>query len=287
MSERCREREQTNGDGLDFDLSSAHGRNGGGGGISLQKMGKGKGVRYIYPFYFRLSQPSSVCFGKTDRHLGLICDFWYSQVVASPRHIMSSRLTPTYTPRRNDESDESPPPYSLVPTDEVTLEFGPTRPFLPPPQQSLRQQQQRPSQPPRERELSDFARDFYAAAGGASRTAETPPRRPPLHQPPTQNSIPDDGKPTRTPVPGHPLLNDGKTLVYPPGYECNKCLSLSLSFQILSAPVDDVHQATTPATNPSIPPTLVANAGISIRNPFQDPSSIPLGTDRPIDRDLS
>lgn len=41
----------------------------------------------------------------------------------------------------------------------------------------------------------------------------------------TTNGIPDDGRPTSKPVLGHPLLRDGKTLVYPSGYQCNKCES--------------------------------------------------------------
>jgi len=136
--------------------------------------------------------------------------------------------------RTLEETDDSPPPpYTPVPTDDISLEFGPTRPFQRPPQQP-------PPQPPRQApsDLSDFARDFYIAGDGASRSAEDLPRRPPLRQPETQNSTPDDGRPTRTPVPGHPLLNNGKTLVYPAGYECEKCLSPSTS-PLLSAFFDD------------------------------------------------
>ncbi|KAF8448730.1 hypothetical protein L210DRAFT_943394 [Boletus edulis BED1] len=50
-----------------------------------------------------------------------------------------------------------------------------------------------------------------------------PPPRPvsaPPHSPPT---VPDDGSPTRTPVPGHPLLRDGNLLVYPRDHLCVKC----------------------------------------------------------------
>lgn len=130
------------------------------------------------------------------------------------------------------ELDDSPPPYTPNPTDELTLEVGPRRPFQPPPQQPP--QRQRPSlefqqqtrqdlQPPGG--LSDFARDFYAAGHRPSRSLGSPPIQPPPEQPRTQNQIADDGRPTRTPVPGHPLLNNGKTLVYPFGYECSKCLS--------------------------------------------------------------
>ena len=37
----------------------------------------------------------------------------------------------------------------------------------------------------------------------------------------------NDGRPTTTPTPGHPLLRGGKLLVYPPGFECFKCAFLS------------------------------------------------------------
>lgn len=131
-----------------------------------------------------------------------------------------STLNRSHTPQESfQEADDLPPPYTLNPTDEITLELGPTRPFQRPPQQ--------PRQPPQRRELSDFAREFYAAGGGASGSGEALPQRPPLRQPQSQSSIPDDGKPTRTPVPGHPLLNNGRTLVYPADYECCKCLSAS------------------------------------------------------------
>jgi len=138
--------------------------------------------------------------------------------------IRNSSRSPAYG---DDDADELPPPYTPHPTDDVTLAFGPSRPFQRPPQQPRLPQ---PRPPPAE-SLSDFARDFYAAGDSASRSAGSLPR-----QPQTQNSIPDDGRPTRTPVPGHPLLNNGKTLIYPAGYECFKCLILSL--QTLSVPAD-------------------------------------------------
>ena len=37
------------------------------------------------------------------------------------------------------------------------------------------------------------------------------------------STVPDDGSPTRTPVPGHPLLRDGMLLVYPKDHHCPKC----------------------------------------------------------------
>ncbi|KAF7320651.1 hypothetical protein HMN09_00149900 [Mycena chlorophos] len=85
-------------------------------------------------------------------------------------------------------------------------------------------------------QLSEFARDFYATTqvppGGFSdvsgaRNLSAEPRSAyplPPGQPPSGGAgIPDDGRPTTTPVPGHPLLHGGKMLVYPAGVECSKC----------------------------------------------------------------
>ncbi|CAL1714515.1 unnamed protein product [Somion occarium] len=111
-----------------------------------------------------------------------------------------------------------------------------------------------PHQPvssPPSRPISEFAQEFYAAGGtanpetlfGGSSSQYTsqpnspsdsssprqylhPPETPPRHSQPNEsnsNEIPDDGKPTKTPVPGHPLLKDGRVLVYPAGFECQKC----------------------------------------------------------------
>ena len=53
------------------------------------------------------------------------------------------------------------------------------------------------------------------------RAASTPPRSPP-------STVPDDGSPTRTPVPGHPLLRNGNLLVYPRDHLCVKCVCLPI-----------------------------------------------------------
>ncbi|KIM75626.1 hypothetical protein PILCRDRAFT_668574 [Piloderma croceum F 1598] len=96
--------------------------------------------------------------------------------------------------------------------------------------------------------VSDFARDFYAAGGGdaseslsqsQSSSSNTnryapPPGPPPQSSTRTSNTkknknkaageeIPDDGRPTQVPTPGHPLLLNSKLLVYPVGFECHKC----------------------------------------------------------------
>ncbi|KAI6041846.1 hypothetical protein EDC04DRAFT_2866980 [Pisolithus marmoratus] len=41
--------------------------------------------------------------------------------------------------------------------------------------------------------------------------------------PTSRPDVPDDGRPTRVPVPGHPLLRDGMLLVYPKSHTCWKC----------------------------------------------------------------
>ena len=181
--------------------------------------------------------------------------------------------------QRDDETDDSPPPYTPHPTDELTLELGPSRPFRSPPQLPPRRNGQH------SRALSDFAQDFYAAGDSRSRSTESLPLHPPPRHPPPPNLIPDDGRPTRTPVPGHPLLNNGRTLVYPADYECRKCPSIFP----LKFPTEyyNTYQVTIPDTKRMTLPTPAANAGKNIPNLIQDPLSIRLGAPvRPIDRDL-
>ncbi|EKM50053.1 uncharacterized protein PHACADRAFT_264552 [Phanerochaete carnosa HHB-10118-sp] len=112
------------------------------------------------------------------------------------------------------------------------------------------------SSPAAAQPVSDFARDFYTAGasnegllgGSAARYAPplvnlnpsqfAPPPGPPPDQSPNghpatpprpanrggpQSDAPDEGRPTMKPVPGHPLMSNGRVLVYPAGYECNKC----------------------------------------------------------------
>ncbi|KAJ4479356.1 hypothetical protein J3R30DRAFT_3289137 [Lentinula aciculospora] len=73
---------------------------------------------------------------------------------------------------------------------------------------------------------SEFAQEFYAAGAGSppdhEQTSRYPPPSGPLPSGSPRSSL-DEGRPTKTPVPGHPLLNHGKLLVYPPGFECDKC----------------------------------------------------------------
>lgn len=74
-------------------------------------------------------------------------------------------------------------------------------------------------------------RGAYASSYPPSAQSYAPPAAPapaprPMSQPNSPASRPDvldDGRPTREPVPGHPLLRDGMLLVYPKSHTCWKC----------------------------------------------------------------
>ncbi|KAH9956998.1 hypothetical protein BC827DRAFT_1228078 [Russula dissimulans] len=88
-------------------------------------------------------------------------------------------------------------------------------------------------------QMSDFAREFYSAGATTPPpdTQQEPQYAPPPGPPPPRrpraastssgagSTAPpaSDGRPTTTPMPGHPLLRNGKTLVYPESYYCQKC----------------------------------------------------------------
>ncbi|EIM79302.1 uncharacterized protein STEHIDRAFT_173171 [Stereum hirsutum FP-91666 SS1] len=204
----------------------------------------------------------------------------------------SGRIAPPSHPLRSDSNI----PLALLNSSSSSSAAGGGRSnnnSLAPPTLPARQRSHsagagsRPTRPPispPEGELSEFAREFYAAGGripgsepevegeggagdenaerrgrtgagtgggggegadiGRSRTQYLPPPgEPPLPRRPTSagggrsgsgsgstrggaggsGGVADDGKPTRQPVPGHPLLNAGNILVYPAGYECRKC----------------------------------------------------------------
>lgn len=100
---------------------------------------------------------------------------------------------------------------------------------------------ERPERPERPHsQLSDFAQDFYNAGPTAAQPQQpryAPPPGPPPPQRPRAASTSSgagstapsasDGRPTTTPTPGHPLLRNGKTLVYPENYMCPKCMFLT------------------------------------------------------------
>ena len=126
----------------------------------------------------------------------------------------------------------------------------------PPSQQQQQHSQPAQPQPPRfvapagpppsgrpNSQLSDFAQDFYNSGGAttpppAAQQPQQPRYAPPSAPPPPPRrpraastsggagSIAppaSDGRPTTTPTPGHPLLRNGKTLIYPENYLCQKC----------------------------------------------------------------
>ena len=98
------------------------------------------------------------------------------------------------------------------------------------------------------------------------RPASTPARSPP-------STAPDDGSPTRTPVPGHPLLLNGKLLVYPRDHLCVKCVCRhSLTVHIFTH-----GQVRTRATKTMIPPIHAANVGRSTQSHTQVHSHTHLG----------
>lgn len=58
-----------------------------------------------------------------------------------------------------------------------------------------------------------------------------PPGPPPSQSPRRAEPSTEDWKPTTTPTPGRPLLNNGHVLVYPAGHECRKCTSYGIKNQ--------------------------------------------------------
>ena len=144
-------------------------------------------------------------------------------------------------------------PFQRAPEPLLQLSTPPSQQQQQGQQQHLQPPQPRPPQfapppgtPPSGRpnsQLSDFAQDFYNSGGAttpppASQQQSQQPRYapPPGPPPPTRprpastssgagSTAPpaSDGRPTTTPTPGHPLLRNGKTLIYPEGYLCQKC----------------------------------------------------------------
>ena len=147
------------------------------------------------------------------------------------QHSSSSSLHPP--PNLSPRSNLLPPP-PRHPSSSVTNFTRPVSDSLTPPL------------PPRRRHSSEFARDFYAAgpleavsnsdvgSGSGSEAGVRHTRAVSESGGSSSRSGAaadwggDDGRPTTTPTPGHPLLHNGKLLVYPKGYECNKCTFLSV-----------------------------------------------------------
>ncbi|KIM60116.1 hypothetical protein SCLCIDRAFT_124973 [Scleroderma citrinum Foug A] len=73
-----------------------------------------------------------------------------------------------------------------------------------------------PSNLPAQEQYSPPPAATSASPPSGSQATNLTPRSP-------TSMVPDDGSPTRTPVPGHPLLRDEMLLVYPKDYFCPKC----------------------------------------------------------------
>ena len=143
-------------------------------------------------------------------------------------------------PGQNPRAPPPPPPSNPTPRSPNGLVPPPHHPrsslHPPPPPPPTTSTQSLPSMTSH----SDFARDFYAAGSGSGEnlvtdTAFAPPAGPPppsTRQTPTSPTVPNDGRPTSRPHPGHPLLKDGNLLVYTKGYECKKCSSLFSFFPL-------------------------------------------------------
>ncbi|KAF6760854.1 hypothetical protein DFP72DRAFT_881582 [Ephemerocybe angulata] len=99
------------------------------------------------------------------------------------------------------------------------LSTGSTPPPLPP-RQAPGYEQEGPSCPAPTSATSDFAREFYAAGAAIPGEDSQGPTPPPLP------AAPVVGKPTTAPTPGHPYLHNNQLLVYPRGYECEKCRNI-------------------------------------------------------------
>ncbi|GJE93197.1 hypothetical protein PsYK624_093560 [Phanerochaete sordida] len=131
------------------------------------------------------------------------------------------------TQHRTGGSFAAPPPAPPQPASDFARDFyaagaddagllgGSSAQYAPPPSSQYAPPPGAPPQSP------------YAPPPGpppgheANGRPETPPR--PANGASPQSDTPDDGRPTMKPVPGHPLMNNGRVLVYPQGYECPKC----------------------------------------------------------------
>jgi hypothetical protein len=194
-----------------------------------------------------------------------------SSSVQSPSSEPPNDFLPDLPPE-DDIPESAPPAYSLTPNisgGETVVEQGPRRPFQrapepfvqpPPPatypgppgsfpERPLSQLSDRGAPPP--------PPSRYAPPPGPPPSSANQPRYAPPSGPPPPPRRPraastssgagstapatSDGYPTSTPTPGHPLLRNGQTLVYPESYRCPKCkpcrpvfLSRRLEFNLLS-----------------------------------------------------
>jgi hypothetical protein len=145
-------------------------------------------------------------------------------------------------PSPDDIPESAPPAYSLTPDgSEIVVEQGPRRPFQRAPEPFVQPPPRGPYPPlgppgsfP-QRPLSQMSNVATPPPPGAS-GQQQPRYAPPPGAPPSRpraastssgagSTAPpaSNGHPTTTPTPGHPLLRNGRTLVYPEAYLCPKC----------------------------------------------------------------
>jgi len=176
-----------------------------------------------------------------------------------------------------------PAPQSQGPEPEQQLNSPQRQPpqFAPPPGAPPGHAPPSPSSERPRSQLSNFAQDFYNA-----RPTTPPPdeqQRQPRYAPPPGAPPPprpraastssgagstapptSDGRPTTTPTPGHPLLRNGQTLVYPENYYCSKCTPSCCVLLLpphLHAMISDHDKVTIRATRTMIRRTRAASAG--------------------------
>jgi hypothetical protein len=133
----------------------------------------------------------------------------------SSRVLAMSTPTSATQPRRQESDtlseipDEAPPAYTPTPSfyGEQTVATGPARPFSTGPNLAPRP----PVHP------SVLSPSSYA------RPVSMPPSPQSHLSPPTASSTTAGYRPTTTPVPGQPLLNNGRLLVFPKDHYCEKC----------------------------------------------------------------
>ncbi|KDQ06636.1 hypothetical protein BOTBODRAFT_181399 [Botryobasidium botryosum FD-172 SS1] len=168
----------------------------------------------------------------------------------------------TQPPRESSPTipdDDAPPPYSAAPNQragEAAIEYGPRRPFQPvDPQRQPRppplinfqppgqpnvpvqhtgwgqypgqgQQQMNnwvPHPPPRHPSVSGQHSLHPRPSSVGSSPSQQSPTRDSRTTSPSSQGPPNDGRPTVSPTPGHPLMLNGRVLVYPRGFQCPKC----------------------------------------------------------------
>ena len=168
-----------------------------------------------------------------------------SSSVQSPSSEPPNDFLPELPPE-DDIPESAPPAYSLTPDingGETVVEQGPRRPFQrapepfvqpPLPQRPLSQLSDSGAPPPLPQQSRYAPPPGPPPSSAAQQPRYAPPPGPP---PPTSHSRAastssgagstaspaSDGYPTTTPTPGHPLLRNGQTLVYPESYRCPKC----------------------------------------------------------------